>query len=142
MSDAASNRPPMGDVRSGTAEPSTVTTRSLTLSEYQQAASRTVNRSLTTGERLVDAAAGLAEEAGEVLGVVRKHMFMHHELDRARLVTELGDALWCLTGVAAAVGVSLDEVAAANLEKLRRRYPDGYSDSASARRRDTTPDAR
>ena len=91
---------------------------------------------------MVDAAAGLAEEAGEVLGLVRKHVFMHHELDRARLTTELGDALWCLTGIAAAVGVSLDEVAAANLEKLRRRYPDGYSDSASARRADTTPDAR
>ena len=115
---------------------------SSTLAEYQQAAVRTINRSLTTEQRMVDAAAGLAEEAGEVLGLVRKHVFMHHELDRARLVTELGDALWCLTGVAAAVGVSLDEVAAANVEKLRRRYPDGYSDSASARRGDTAPDAR
>ena len=115
---------------------------SSTLAAYQQAAGRTINRSLTTEQRMVDAAAGLAEEAGEVLGLVRKHVFMHHELDRARLVTELGDALWCLTGVAAAVGVSLDEVAAANVEKLRRRYPDGYSDSASARRGDTAPDAR
>lgn len=115
---------------------------SSTLAEYQQAAVRTINRSLTTEQRMVDAAAGLAEEAGEVLGLVRKHVFMHHELDRARLLTELGDALWCLTGVAAAVGVSLDEVAAANVEKLRRRYPDGYSDSASARRGDTAPDAR
>lgn len=115
---------------------------SSTLAEYQQAAARTINRSLTPEQRMVDAAAGLAEEAGEVLGLVRKHVFMHHELDRARLVTELGDALWCLTGVAAAVGVSLDEVASANVEKLRRRYPDGYSDSASARRGDTAPDAR
>lgn len=114
---------------------------SLTLAEYQRAASRTINQSLTRDDRLVDAAAGLAEEAGEVLGLVRKHVFMHHDLDRARLIAELGDALWCLTGVADAAGVSLDDVAAANLEKLRRRYPDGYSDAASARRADK-PEAR
>ena len=130
------------DVRSGAAGTNAASSKSSTLAEYQQAASRTINRSLTTEQRMVDAAAGLAEEAGEVLGLVRKHVFMHHELDRARLVTELGDALWCLTGIAAAVGVSLDEVATANLEKLRRRYPDGYSDRASARRADTAPDAR
>ena len=130
------------DVRSGAAGTNAASSKSSTLAEYQQAASRTINRSLTTEQRMVDAAAGLAEEAGEVLGLVRKHVFMHHELDRARLVTELGDALWCLTGIAAVVGVSLDEVATANLEKLRRRYPDGYSDSASARRADTAPDAR
>ena len=105
-----------------------------TLAEYQAAATRTINTSLATDHRLVDAAAGLAEEAGEVLGIVRKHVFMHHELDRARLITELGDALWCLTAVAGAVGLSLDDVAAANLAKLRRRYPDGYSDAASAKR--------
>jgi NTP pyrophosphatase (non-canonical NTP hydrolase) len=107
---------------------------SLTLGDYQRAAARTINPSLTTEQRLVDAAAGLAEEAGEVLGLVRKHVFMRHGLDRARLITELGDALWCLTGVAAAAGTSLDEVAAANIDKLRRRYPDGYSDAASLHR--------
>jgi NTP pyrophosphatase (non-canonical NTP hydrolase) len=106
----------------------------MALAEYQAAAARTINTSLTTDQRLVDAAAGLAEEAGEVLGVVRKHVFMHHELDRARLLTELGDALWCLTAVAGAAGLSLETVAAANLAKLRRRYPDGYSDAASANR--------
>jgi NTP pyrophosphatase (non-canonical NTP hydrolase) len=113
---------------------------SLTLAEYERAAARTINQSLTPDERLVDAAAGLAEEGGEVVGLVRKHLFMRHALDRARLTTELGDALWCLTGVAAAIGVSLDEVAQANLEKLRRRYPDGYSDVASVRRVDAPPD--
>lgn len=105
---------------------------SLTLSEYQRLAARTLNTSLTAEQRLLDAAAGLAEEAGEALGLVRKHLFMHHELDRARLVSELGDALWCLNAAAGALGVSLDEVAATNLAKLKRRYPEGYSDEASS----------
>jgi NTP pyrophosphatase (non-canonical NTP hydrolase) len=108
----------------------------LTLADYERLASRTLNPSLGHEQRLLDAAAGLAEEAGEVLGLVRKHAFMHHELDVARLTTELGDALWCLTAAAGALGVSLEQVAAANLSKLRRRYPAGYSDEASGVRRD------
>ena len=73
----------------------------------------------------------------QALGLVRKHAFMHHELDVVRLVTELGDALWCLTAAAGALGVSLDEIAAVNLTKLSRRYPEGYSDEASNARKDT-----
>jgi NTP pyrophosphatase (non-canonical NTP hydrolase) len=108
----------------------------VSLDDYQAAAARTVNPSLSSEQRLVDAAAGLAEEAGEVLGLVRKHVYMRHELDRERVVRELGDALWCLAGVATSVGATLSEVAAANVEKLRRRYPDGYSDEASRARVD------
>jgi NTP pyrophosphatase (non-canonical NTP hydrolase) len=110
--------------------------QALTLADYERAAARTVNAGLTPPERLLDAAAGLAEEGGEVLGLVRKHLFMKHDLDRERLAKELGDALWCLTTVATAAGLSLDSVATANIEKLRRRYPDGYSDAASTRRED------
>lgn len=104
------------------------------LNAYQQAAARTANAALTGQERLADAAAGLAEEAGEVLGLVRKHVYMRHDLDRDRLVQELGDALWCLSTVAGAVGVTLDEVAQSNVAKLRARYPAGYSDEASRAR--------
>jgi NTP pyrophosphatase (non-canonical NTP hydrolase) len=107
----------------------------VTFDEYEQAAARTVNASLSPEQRLMDAAAGLAEEAGEVLGHVRKHLFMAHPLDRERVTEELGDALWCLATLASCVGVRLGEVAATNVEKLRRRYPDGYSDQASRDRR-------
>ena len=109
----------------------------LTLAEYQRLAARTLNTTLPRDQRLLDATAGLAEEAGEALGLVRKHAFMHHELDVVRLVTELGDALWCLTAAGGALGVSLDEIAAVNLAKLSRRYPEGYSDEASNARKDT-----
>jgi NTP pyrophosphatase (non-canonical NTP hydrolase) len=106
------------------------------LDEYQRAAARTMNATLTESDRLVDAAAGLAEEAGEVLGLVRKHVYMRHALDREKVIKELGDALWCLAAVATSLGVTLDDVAAKNLEKLQRRYPRGYSDEASRARVD------
>jgi NTP pyrophosphatase (non-canonical NTP hydrolase) len=101
----------------------------MTLAEYQAAAERTINQSLSDGDRLLDAAAGLAEEAGEVLGIVRKHRMQGREMNRERLREELGDALWCLTVAAHSAGLTLEEVAVANVEKLKSRYPDGLPSS-------------
>lgn len=106
----------------------------MTLDDYQVAASRTVNTRLDEKQRLLDAAAGLAEEAGEILGVVRKHAYQARPLDRDALRVELGDALWCLAMTARSAGLDLEDVAAANVAKLQARYPAGYSDTASAER--------
>lgn len=95
------------------------------LDEFQRAALRTVNPALTPAERLLDAAAGLAEVAGEVLGLVRKRAFQQRDAGRERFVEELGDALWCLAVTADALDVSLGEVAEANRRKLEQRHPQG-----------------
>jgi NTP pyrophosphatase (non-canonical NTP hydrolase) len=94
-----------------------------TLAGYQVEARRTINRALTDDQRLLDAAAGLAEEAGEVLAHVRKHVFQGRPLDRDAVTLELGDALWCLAIAADTLGVTLAEVAQRNVEKLRSRFP-------------------
>ena len=94
-----------------------------TLAEYQMEARRTVRRALTEDQRLLDAAAGLAEEAGEVLSHVRKHLLQGRPLDRDALTLELGDALWCVAITADTLGISLEEVARRNVDKLRARHP-------------------
>jgi NTP pyrophosphatase (non-canonical NTP hydrolase) len=101
-------------------EPTEIVT---TLDGYQSEARRTINLTLTDDQRLLDASAGLAEEAGEVLSHVRKHVFQGRPLDRDALTLELGDALWCLAITADTLGVSLADVARLNVEKLRLRYP-------------------
>ena len=98
----------------------------MTLDEYQRAALRTLNPALSADERLLDAAAGLAEEAGEVLGLVRKRVFQQREAPVQRLTEELGDVLWCLAVTADTLGISLDAVARANVEKLERRHSQGF----------------
>jgi NTP pyrophosphatase (non-canonical NTP hydrolase) len=92
--------------------------------DYEQKAARTINPSLDENGRLIDASAGLAEEAGEVLSLVRKHLYQGRELDREKLEKELGDALWCLAMTAKAAGLSLDAIAAANIRKLEERHPE------------------
>lgn len=94
-----------------------------TLDGYQAEARRTINLTLTEDQRLLDASAGLAEEAGEVLSHVRKHVLQGRPLDRDAVTIELGDALWCLAITADTLGVSLDDVARRNVEKLRLRHP-------------------
>ena len=109
------------------------------LSDYQAAALRTRNPALDDAGRLLDPAAGLAEEAWEVLGAVRKHLFQGRALDRAALAEEMGDALWCIAALADGLGLSLDEVAGANLEKLRRRHPDGFTAGGGQGGADSAP---
>lgn len=96
------------------------------LDAYQDAAARTINPALDDQQRLLDAAAGLAEEAGEALAHVRKHVMQGRVLDRDALARELGDALWCLAIAARCIDMPLSEVAARNLEKLRSRHPNGF----------------
>jgi len=103
----------------------------VTLDEFQTAARRTTNPALTPDERLLDAAAGLAEEAGEVLGLVRKRVFQRRDASADRFIEELGDVLWCLAVTADSLGVSLGTVAAANVRKLEQRHPRGFQTGAS-----------
>lgn len=103
----------------------------MNLDQYQRAALRTVNPTLDARDRLLDAAAGMSEESGELLGLVRKRLFQGRDAGRDVLVEELGDVLWCLAVTAHSLGISLDEVATANQAKLAARHPDGYRSGGS-----------
>ena len=98
----------------------------MTLDEFQRGALRTVNGSLNERDRLLDAAAGLSEEASEVLGLVRKQVFQGRVIDKSRLAEELGDVLWCLAVAAESLGLSLGDIAEANQAKLNARHPNGF----------------
>ena len=96
------------------------------LDSYQAAARRTINPALDDRDRLLDAGAGLAEEAAELLGLIRKRVFQKRDVDEQRLTEELGDVLWCLAIAADCLGIPLSKVAEANHAKLARRHPGGF----------------
>lgn len=77
---------------------------------------------------------GVAGEAGEVADLIKKHVGHGHPLDVSKLKYELGDVLWYVAALADICGLTLDDVAAANIEKLRARYPDGFSSERSIHR--------
>ncbi|MCL5412733.1 MAG: nucleoside triphosphate pyrophosphohydrolase family protein [Candidatus Marsarchaeota archaeon] len=67
---------------------------------------------------------GLTGEAGEFANKVKKVIRDGTDFDKA-MVDELGDVLWYLSQLAEELGTDLDSIAAANLEKLRKRYESG-----------------
>ena len=101
----------------------------MNLHEYQERAQRTARKDHPL--RLVVAALGLVGEAGECSELVKKHVGHGHGLDSVKLCAELGDVLWYVAELASAAGLTLDEVAEANIQKLQARDPEGFSEARS-----------
>ena len=82
-------------------------------------------------ERLTTASVGLAAESGEFLEIVKKMVFQGKPWDdhnRKHLVIELGDVMWYVMQACMALNITLDDVIAGNVEKLKKRYPGGEFD--------------
>lgn len=104
------------------------------LNEYQELAQRTSNKALDLRGHLFNGVLGLSGEAGECADLVKKHYFQDARPMIDRLVDELGDVLWYVAETARAIDVTLEEVATHNVEKLRRRYPEGFEAEKSLHR--------
>ena len=83
---------------------------------------------------LLNGALGLTGEAGEVADLIKKEIFHGHNFKMEDLIKELGDVCWYLALLCNAIGVSLEEVMIKNIAKLKARYPEGFSESASINR--------
>ena len=73
-------------------------------------------------------ALGLAEESGEVAGIMKRAIRNNSRdkgvVTREHTIEELGDVLWYLTACCIINGTTLDEVYSANVAKLKERYGD------------------
>ena len=105
------------------------------LNEYQELAQRTSNRALDKKGHLFNGVLGLAGEAGECADLMKKHYFQDGRLFVDDLEDELGDVLWYVAETAAALGLTLEEVAVRNVEKLKKRYPAGFEAERSLHRK-------
>ena len=103
----------------------------MTINEYQQLAMTTLNPALSEKDVLINGVMGLCGESGEAIDIVKKWLAQGHELDKEKLAKELGDICWYLAETATALGLSLEDIMAANIEKLRKRYPEGFDAARS-----------
>ena len=106
----------------------------MTINEYQQLAMTTLNPALSKKDVLINGVMGLCGESGEAIDIVKKWLAQGHELDKEKLAKELGDICWYLAETATALGLSLEDVMIANIEKLKKRYPEGFSAEKSINR--------
>lgn len=103
----------------------------MTINEYQQAAMRTAPQNARTWSNVV---MGLAGESGEAADIVKKYLHQGHPLEHERLFKELGDIAWYLALGATVLGVELESILQANVDKLLARYPEGFDPDRSMHR--------
>ena len=106
----------------------------MNVNDYQKEAMTLLNPALTEKEVLMNALMGLCGESGEAIDLMKKHLYQGHDLDKEKLVKELGDIAWYLAEAATALDMDLEEIFQSNLEKLKRRYPEGFSTERSQMR--------
>lgn len=107
----------------------------MNLNQYQSLAERTINHDCTKSEMEMHALHGMCGEIGELHSLYQK-MYQGHPFDKEHAMKELGDLLWFIAEYCTACGLSLDDVAVANIEKLKARYPEGFDADKSLHRKE------
>lgn len=102
--------------------------------EYQKLAMRTCSIPYADkGGMLTHAIFGMCSEAGEVAGIFQK-TYQGHEADLVRIKKELGDVLWMIAEACEALGFDMEDVMETNINKLKARYPEGFTPERSIHR--------
>lgn len=81
-------------------------------------------------------AIGVSGESGEIAELVKKGILHQHGLDEQKLSKEIGDCLWYLAGLCTILGIDMGQVMQENIDKLKLRYPNGFSSQDSITRKD------
>jgi len=104
----------------------------MNLKDYQDLCKRTAKKFKDKDMELADFGLGIAGEAGDAAGCIKKTLF--HTNDQTDGIREnLGDTMWYIAMICNHFNWDLEEVLAENIEKLRKRYPQGFLDKDAAR---------
>lgn len=101
--------------------------------EYQKLAKRTARKD---DFQAFNYCLGLAGETGEILEHIKKAVFHGKELNPDVIREEIGDLLWYAANLADYYGLDLDLVAISNINKLKKRYPNGFNIKDAQARKD------
>jgi len=114
--------------------------------EYQAAAQRTYPESyknltsLDGVNHLIHAHLGMSSETGEVADALKKHLVYGQPLDSTNIVEECGDKLWYIALALSACDCTLEECMEANINKLKIRYPEKFTEQCAISRADKHQD--
>lgn len=95
----------------------------MTPAEYTELAARTAS---ADADHLQHYVLGVCTEAGELAHEAKAHLAYGKDLDRTSVIEELGDLCWYMANLMRVMDTSWEEVFTRNVDKLRRRYPEGF----------------
>jgi len=100
--------------------------------EYQELVKRTMKGFPNSLSELASWGLGISGEAGDVAGCIKKTLF--HQNDQTKGIREnLGDVAWYLAAICNHFGWKLEDILTENIEKLKQRYPNGFTEKDAAR---------
>lgn len=105
----------------------------MNMKDYQFKAMRTFPPQLNE-TRIENGVIGLFGEGGEIADLYKKFKYQGHPMNREKMIEELGDVLFYCAMIATGLRTTLDKVAEQNIEKLLKRYPDGFDPDRSINR--------
>lgn len=117
----------------------------MTPNEYQKACERTTptyQQDLAIEQRasrnvgLIHALLGMCSESGEFADSLKKHIIYNQPLDFLNLKEEVGDKLWYLSLACTYLRITLEEVMQSNIDKLKLRYPEKFTEEHATKRLD------
>lgn len=117
----------------------------MTPNQYQKAAARTmpsfeqdlmIEKRAARNQGLIHALFGLCSESGEVADAIKKHVIYNQPLDTLNLKEELSDILWYVSLAATYLGANMEDIMQHNIDKLKLRYPEKFTEELAAKRLD------
>jgi NTP pyrophosphatase (non-canonical NTP hydrolase) len=94
---------------------------------YTQEASRTSAKLETDLLNNLHYLTGMVTEVGEILDPFKKNMAYGKPIDHVNVKEEVGDFMWYLVNFCRINGFDLEEIMQTNIDKLRARYPEKFT---------------
>lgn len=104
----------------------------MNLKEYQELCKKTAAKYDNPEKEIMTWGLGISGEAGDVGGCIKK-TFSHGDDQKAGIKENLGDTMWYVAMICNFFGWNLEEVLDENINKLRKRYPQGFTEKDASR---------
>lgn len=104
------------------------------IKEYQKLAFRTCNDLGNLTANMTHMILGMQTEVGEFADPYKKHWVYGKELDLTNIKEEMGDLMWYIASTCEFNNWSLEEICKTNIEKLKARYPEKYTNENAINR--------
>ncbi len=101
----------------------------------------TITEGLTKNSFIGNALEISLDKSLELLGIMKKVIYHKHPIDAPRVELLLKDIFGDLAGVASQIRGGLEAVLRTNVEKLKKRYPQGFTYEDSRNRQDEEKNA-
>jgi len=102
------------------------------LKEYQKLCKKTAKRFFDKDKEILTWGLGIAGEAGDVAGCIKKTV-SHGNNQKEGIKENIGDTLWYLAMICNFYGWNLDDILKENINKLKKRYPKGFTENLAKR---------